>query len=107
MPIKSDKQEFQKYLNKIDMFSVPEVMEGEKISPVERFRQEQAEKKRQDEESRQKMLGDPFMRIKKGYITDKVIGADRFKDIREGSPNKKGLVDFHKKTKTKRHVEDY
>ena len=47
------------------------------------------------------MLGDPFMRIKKGYITDKVIGVDRFKDIREGSPNKKGLVDYHKKSKTK------
>lgn len=53
------------------------------------------------------MMGDPFIRIKKGYFSDKATGIDRFKDIREGSPVKKGIIDVHKKTKTKRPVEDY
>lgn len=50
------------------------------------------------------MLGDPFMKIKKGYGSDKATGVDRFKDIREGSPVKKGIVDVHKKSKSKRPV---
>lgn len=53
------------------------------------------------------MLGDPVIKIKKGYITDKTAGVDRFKDIREGSPVKKGIIDIHKKDKKKRQVEDY
>ena len=103
----SDKPEFQKYIKKPEYFSTPEVVEGEKISPAERFRMEQEEKKRLDEESRKKMMGDPVIRIKKGYISDKATGVDRFKDIREGSPTKKGIIDVHKKSKSKRPVEDY
>ena len=53
------------------------------------------------------MLGDPVMKFKKGYISDKATGVDRFKDIREGSPVKKGIIDLHKKDKKKRAVEDY
>lgn len=53
------------------------------------------------------MMGDPVMRVKKGYTLEKAYGADRFKDIREGSPLKKGIIDVHKKDKTKRQVEDY
>ena len=46
MPVHSDKSEFQKYLRKPEYFSTPEVLEGEKISPAERFRMEQEERKR-------------------------------------------------------------
>lgn len=46
MPVHSDKSEFQKYLRKPEYFSTPEVLEGEKISPAERFRIEQEERKR-------------------------------------------------------------
>ena len=53
------------------------------------------------------MLGNSYIQIKKGYYSDKCTGADRFKDIREGSPVKKGIIDIHKKSKSKRPVEDY
>ena len=51
-----------------------------------------------------KMMGDPKMKIKKGYYSDQVIGPDKFKDILEGSPNKKGFIDVHKKNKQKRPI---
>lgn len=41
MPIHSGKEEFQKYIKKPEFFSVPEVLEGEKVTPAERFRLEQ------------------------------------------------------------------
>ena len=44
------------------------------------------------------------MKIKKGYISDSVIGPDKYKDILEGSPNKKGIIDLHKKSKQKRPI---
>lgn len=53
------------------------------------------------------MMGDPNFKIKKGYTSDKVTGVDRFKDIREGSPLKKGIIDVHKKSKSKRPIEEY
>ena len=52
-------------------------------------------------------MGDPTMRIKKGYFSDKAYCADRFKDIREGDPKKKGFVDVSKRNKEKRPVLDY
>lgn len=36
-----------------------------------------------------------------------MTGVDRFKDIREGSPNKLGITDIHKRTKSKREIEEY
>lgn len=34
------------------------------------------------EKEKKKMVGDPFIKIKKGYCSDKVTGVDKFKDIR-------------------------
>ena len=39
-----------------------------------------------------------MMKIKKGYISDKVIGMDKYKGILENSPIKKGFIDVHKRT---------
>jgi hypothetical protein len=52
-------------------------------------------------------MGDPFMRVKKGYCSDKVANLDKFTNILEGSPTKKGLIDVHKRSKQKRPVENY
>lgn len=84
MPMHSDKPEFQKYIKKPECFSQPEIVEGEKISPAERFRMEQEERKRLEQESKKKMFGNPTMKIKKGYQVDQVIGPDKFKGILEG-----------------------
>ena len=53
------------------------------------------------------MFGNPEMKIKKGYYSDAVIGPDKFKDILEGQPAKKGFIDVNKKTKEKRPVKQY
>lgn len=68
---------------------------------------EQEQKKRLDEENRKKLLGEPTIKVKKGYAGDVAYGVDRFKDIREGEASKKGIIDVHKKTKEKRHIENY
>ena len=52
-------------------------------------------------------MGDPFMKVKKGYCADKVTNLDKFSNILEGSPTKKGLIDVHKKSNQKRPVENY
>ena len=44
------------------------------------------------------------MKVKKGYCSDKVTNLDKYNNILEGSPNKKGLIDVHKKSKQKRPV---
>lgn len=36
-----------------------------------------------------------------------MIGPDKYKDILEGSPNKKGFIDVHKKSKQRRPVKEY
>jgi hypothetical protein len=50
------------------------------------------------------MLGNSHMKIKKGYISDKVTDLDKFTNILEGSPVKKGIVDLHKTSKQKRPI---
>ncbi len=49
-------------------------------------------------------MGDPFMRVKKGYCSDTVTNLDKFTNILQGSPNKKGIIDVHKKSKQKRPI---
>ena len=51
------------------------------------------------------MLGNPTMKIKKGYESDQVIGSDKYKGILEGEPMKRGFIDLHKKAKQKRPVQ--
>ncbi len=53
------------------------------------------------------MLGNSHMKIKKGYISDKVTDLDKFTNILEGSPVKKGIVDLHKTSKQKRPIQNY
>lgn len=49
-------------------------------------------------------MGDPFIKTKKGYCSDKATNLDKFTSILEGEPIKKGIIDIHKKSKQKRPV---
>lgn len=53
------------------------------------------------------MFGHHEIKVKKGYYSDAVIGPDKYKDILQGDPAKKGFIDVHKKTKEKRPVKQY
>jgi hypothetical protein len=49
-------------------------------------------------------LGDSHIKIKKGYCAEKTIGPDKYNNILEGNPVKKGIIDINKKTREKRPV---
>lgn len=52
-------------------------------------------------------MGDPYIKTKKGYCSDKVTNLDKFTSILEGEPIKKGIIDINKKSKQKRPVQNY
>ena len=101
------KNDFQKYIRPQEIFSGYQPVEGEKVSLVEKEREEREQKRKARQDEKDKCMGDPNMKIKKGYFAEKSYGADRFKDIREGEPKKLGFVDVSKRTKEKRPVHDY
>lgn len=53
------------------------------------------------------MMGDSYIKVKKGYCSDKATNLDKYTNILEGSPTKKGIIDVHKKSKQKRPIENY
>lgn len=57
------------------------------------------EKRKREEEEKKKLLGESYIKVKKGYCADVVTGVDKYSNILEGTPNKKGLIDVNKKTK--------
>ncbi len=74
------------------------------MARVEEEKLMKEEKKRREEEDKKKLFGDPYIKVKKGYCSDVVAGVDKYNNILEGSPNKKGLIDINKKTKEKKIV---
>ena len=92
-PLNSEnKQEFLQFIGNIDVFSKPEVLKVDLVTPLERERQLREAKKKEEEDEASKLLGDRAFHLKKAYFGDKTSQADRFHDIREGSPTKKGLL---------------
>lgn len=53
------------------------------------------------------MLGDAYIKTKKGYCSDKVTDVDKYTNILEGLPTKKGIIDLNKKSRQKRPIENY
>ena len=104
-PPSNGSEDFKKYIRRQDVFSDFPPVEGERLSPVEQEKIEREQKMQLQQEQRKKLKGDPVIHVKKGYLGQKAYGADRFKDIREGEPQKLGLVDIHKRDKSKRSVE--
>jgi hypothetical protein len=85
-------EQFKSYIGKIDVFSHPEVVEGEKIAPAERERMMREQRRREDEEERCKMKGEPYIYVKKQYYSDHPAQLDKYKGILEGDVCKKGLL---------------
>ncbi len=49
-------------------------------------------------------MGDSYMKTKKGYCSDNVTNLDKYTNILQGSPIKKGIIDVSKKSKQRRPV---
>lgn len=80
-PNTNEKDSFRKYLKKIDVFSQPEVLEIEKMARVEQERLLREEKMKREEQERKKLMGDAYIKTKKGYCSDVVTNLEKFSNI--------------------------
>ncbi|EGR26983.1 hypothetical protein IMG5_203820 [Ichthyophthirius multifiliis] len=85
------KKDFNQYIGHIDVFSLPEILETEKIKPIEKERLEREKKKKEIEKWQKKLKGDAYIHIKK-QMQEHPSQLDKLKGIRDGPALKKGIL---------------
>ncbi|KAL4490305.1 hypothetical protein ABPG72_004344 [Tetrahymena utriculariae] len=89
-PIK-DRQDFNPYFRQTEIFSNPEVLEAEKIKPVEKEKQEREKKQKEQEEWMGKLKGTKYLYTKR-TMPEHPSQLDKLKGLRDDPAAKKGLL---------------